>query len=106
MTERLADWLAIGLEFLPCRAVLVPGFRKLGDADRFEPRFAVGILRANDAPRNAKPSLAVVGDGSRFLIKAALVFTDFIGNFADVRDAVGIKLRSIVQCTDDVRARA
>src|SRR5262249_12221598 len=39
VTERLAERLALGLEPLACRAVLVPSFRKLGDANRFEPRF-------------------------------------------------------------------
>src|SRR5262249_807580 len=103
VSHGLAEWLALGLELLAGVAILVPGFRKFVVADRVEPRFAIGIFIAEDAPRHSEPFLAIVGDGNRFLVKAALVLAEFLGNLADVGDAFGIQLRPVVQRANDVR---
>src|SRR5262249_15793638 len=106
VSHGLAERLALGLELLAGIAVLVPGFRKLGETDRLEPRFAIGVLVAKDAPRHAQPFLAVIGDRDRLFVKAALVLAEFLGHFAHVSHALGIKLRRIVQRANHVRARA
>src|SRR5262249_38254847 len=74
VAERLTDRMSGGLELLAGGPVLLPGLRELavGIADLGEPRLAVGDERAEDAPRQRHPFLAVVGDGAGFLVVAAL----------------------------------
>ncbi len=104
MTHRLAERLALGLELLAGGAVLVPGLRKLGEPDRLEPRFAIRVLVAKDAPGNAEPFLAIVANGNRLFVKAALLLADFLGNVADVGHAVGIELRPVVERANHIWA--
>ncbi len=50
--------------------------------------------------------LADFGDDLGYLVIAALRLADLLGDVADVGDAVGVKLRPVVEAHDDVGAGA
>src|SRR5580704_14879998 len=107
MAERLAERAALGLELLAGLAVLLPRLRELAAviADLREPRFAIGDLQADDAPRRRDPFLAVVGDRLRRVVEAALRLAELVRHVAHVGDAFAVELRPVVERADDVRAR-
>src|SRR5205823_4843965 len=100
MAHGLADRLAFGLELFAGGTVLVPGFWKLRDPDRIEPRFAISVLVAKDAPGDADPFLAIVANSNRLFVEAALILADFLGDVADVGRAIGVELRPIIECAN------
>src|SRR6185437_13775116 len=97
VTNRLAERAALGLELLAGLVIFVPGLRELAVPRFLEPRLAIGDLRAEHAPRQGDPSLAVVGDDPRLLIVTALRLADGVCDVAHIDDALGIELRPVVE---------
>src|SRR6516165_3170983 len=106
MAQGLAERMALCLQLLARRPVLVPRLRKLACAvaDGFEPRFAIDKQTANDAPRYTDPLIARRGHYARHLVVAALRFADFRRHIAHIDQALDIELRPVVESTDDVGA--
>ena len=104
--ERLAERAALGLELLAGIPIGFPGVREGLVANLLEPGFAVGDLRAEHAPWNGNPFLAVVGDDRGLLVEALLRLGDLFGEVAHVGDTLGIELRPVVEAADDVGSRA
>src|SRR5262245_62828132 len=61
VTERLSERIPRGLQLLAGFAILVPGFRKLGDTNLVETGFAVSHHGADDAIGYSNPFLAIMG---------------------------------------------
>src|SRR5438309_4718352 len=104
MRHRLAEGMAFRLQLLAGLAPLLPGLRVLFGviADLLPPGGAIGDLQTDDGIGYGKPFLAVIGDRLRGFIKPALRLADLLGDVADIDDAVGVKLRPIVDRADDV----
>src|SRR5690349_14211473 len=96
------------LQLLAGLAPLLPGFRIFlrPVADLIPPRGAVDDLQSDNRVRDGNPPLAVIGDGLRGFVIAALRLADFLRDVADVGGALRIELRPIVDLTDDIRAAA
>src|SRR5262249_23109192 len=95
MAEGLAIRAPLGLELLAHGAVLVPSVGKLtvAVAHLVEPRLPVREQPTADAPRDADPFLAIIGDDLRDLVIAALCVADLLSDVADIDNAAGVKLR-------------
>src|SRR6185437_1570521 len=106
VAKRLADRVAVGLELLAGRLVLVPGRGEALEADLLEPGLAIGNLRAEHAPGGGDPFLAVIGDDLGLVVEAALLLADLLDEVGHIDDALGVELRPVVEAADDVRPRA
>src|SRR5262249_58154216 len=71
-------------------------------AEVVPPGRRVDELQPDDGVGDGNPFPAVVGDCLRGFVIAALGIADFLGDIADVGDAVGVKLRPVVERADDV----
>ncbi len=108
MSERLTKGMAVGFQFLAGFPPFLPSLRVLAAsiADLLPPRGSVDDLQTDNGPGHRDPFMAVIGDGPRGFVKAALRLADFLRDVADVDDAVGIELRPVVERHDDVRTSA
>src|SRR5262249_2110148 len=104
VAERLAEWPAFGLELFAGFAVLLPSLRELAAAiaDFLEPGFAIGQQPAASSPRHADPFPADGGDEPRDVVEAALRLAHRLGHVADIGHTLGIELRPIADCIDDI----
>src|ERR1700730_10712376 len=104
MRQCLAERTPLGLQLFARGAPFLPGFgiflRPV--ADFVPPRGAVDNLQADDRVGDGKPLLAVKGDRLGGFVIAALRLADFLGDVADIGDALSIELRPGVDRTDDV----
>jgi hypothetical protein len=98
VTERLAIRTTLGLELFADGAVLVPSFRKSAVAvpHLFELGLPVRKQSAANAPGDANPFLAIIGNDLGDLVIAALCLGDLLGDVADIDKATGVKPRPVI----------